>query len=467
MITITPFGAAGEVTGSSYLVETQNGNLLVDFGMFQGDKDDDARNIIPGKIHRTAISAVLLTHAHFDHSGRLPLLVREGYGGPIFSTPATREMAEVILSDSAHIQTSDFERKQRRFKKFGKKLNRIEQPLYDADDVIDTMKLFSDVPYETEVSIIEGVTAVFHEAGHMLGSTSITLLVQDEGAVKNVLFSGDLGPLDMPYLKDPRPPNFADVVVMEATYGDRDHQSLQDTLLQFAAIIQNAVQNKGKIFIPSFAIGRAQQIIYHLAQFIRNGLVPPLPIYLDSPMAIEAFALYKKYPTLLDRESREWLEKGQIAEDLATLELCASAQQSKEINDTRGPFIVIAGAGMCNAGRIVHHLYHNITDPNSHIVIVGYQARGSLGRYIVDGASNVSIMGDRKPVRAEVHTLGGFSAHAGQTELLNWYDRVASTKPLTILTHGEIDSRNALSEKITERFGVESIKPSYAQIIKL
>ncbi len=464
MISITPFGAAGEVTGSSYLVETPSGNILVDFGMFQGDKDDDARNVIPGRIHRTILDAVLLTHAHFDHSGRLPLL---GYRNPVYATAATREMAEVILSDSAHIQTSDFERRQRRYKKMGRKVSRADQPLYDADDVVDTMKLFTDVKYSTEIDIIPGVKAIFHEAGHMLGSTSISLIVTHEAQTKTVLFSGDLGPQDLPFMKDPQPPSTADVVIMESTYGDRNHQSIQDTLLQFAGIIQKAVQNNGKIFIPSFAIGRSQQIIYHLAQLIRNGLVPALPIYLDSPMAIEALALYKKYHCILDREGEEWMENGQMAVDLQTLQLCSTAQQSREINDARAPFIVIAGSGMCTAGRIVHHLYHNIADPNSHVVIVGYQSRGSLGRYLVDGANHVSIMGDRKPVRAEIHTLGGFSAHAGQTELMDWYRRVGTTKPLTILTHGETLSRDMLAEKLNERFGVECAKPGYAETIVL
>jgi metallo-beta-lactamase family protein len=467
MISITPFGAAGEVTGSCYLVETPGGDILVDFGMFQGDKDDDARNVIPGRIHRKNIQAVLLTHAHFDHSGRLPLLVREGYDRPIYASAATREVAEVILSDSAHIQMSDFERRQKRFSKLGRKVSRADHPLYDADDVVQTMSLFKDVDYETEFQVIEGVEATFYEAGHMLGSTSISLRIMVDGVKKTVLFSGDLGPQNLPFMKDPTPPRSADVVVMESTYGDRDHQSIQDTLLQFASIIQSAVQKNGKIFIPSFAIGRAQQIVYHLAQLIRNKLIPPLPIYLDSPMAIEALALYKKYHHILDHEGRDWMEHGQMATDLQTLKLCSTAYQSREINDASGPFIVIAGAGMCNAGRIIHHLYHNITDSNSHVVIVGYQAWGSLGRYLVEGAKHVSIMGDRKPVRAKIHTLGGFSAHAGQTELLEWYHHMGAEKPVTILTHGEKASRDALAVKIQEKYGVECIKPSYANMITL
>ena len=316
MITITPFGAAGEVTGSAYLVTTDQASILVDFGMFQGDKDDDAKNIIPGPIHRTTIDAMVLTHGHLDHSGRIPLLVREGFRGPIYATAATRDIAEVILSDSAHIQKSDYERHIRHSRKRNRKIARVDLPLYESEDVELAMTLFMPVDYGQTVSVAEGIQATFHEAGHMLGSASITLTVTDNGTVKRIVFSGDVGPVNLPFLRDPIPPVEADWVVMESTYGDRDHRSIEETEEEFAAIISEAISTKGKVFIPSFAIGRSQNILYYLAELIRSKRIPSVPIYLDSPMAIAASRLYARYADLFDEEATELVEDGQLGDDL-------------------------------------------------------------------------------------------------------------------------------------------------------
>lgn len=250
MITITPYGAAGEVTGSAYLVESEEAKVLVDFGMFQGDKDDDARNVIPGKIHRMDIDAVVLTHGHLDHCGRLPLLVREGYRGPIYATPATRDMSEVILLDAAHIQESDYERRRKRFAKRGIKMNRNDQPLYDTDDVTQTIELFEENDYNTPIDVAPGVQALFYEAGHMLGSASVELTLRDGNEQRVIVFSGDLGPPHLPFLRDAQPPAKADILIMESTYGDRDHKSLAETLIEFEKIVVQAVETNGKIFIP-------------------------------------------------------------------------------------------------------------------------------------------------------------------------------------------------------------------------
>jgi len=463
MITITPYGAAGEVTGSAYLVETDTATILVDFGMFQGDKDDDAKNVVPGRVHRASIDAVVLTHGHLDHCGRLPLLVREGYRGPIFATEATRDIAQIILFDSAHIQESDYERHKRAAIKRGRKVSRADEPLYDSEDVAQTLELFRPVTYAEPLEVAPGITATFHEAGHMLGSASISLRITDAGKTKTVVFSGDIGPLDLPFLRDPEPPVTADVVVMESTYGDRDHRSLEDTEAEFAQIIEEAVASHGKIFIPSFAIGRAQNILFYLAELIRAKRIPRVPIFLDSPMAIEASRLYAQYQDLFDEESTELVENGQMGSDLRTLQFSERAEQSKAINHRRGPFIVIAGSGMCNAGRILHHLSNNITDPNAHVVIVGFQARGSLGRHLVDGAKHVSIFGRWLPVNARIHTLGGFSAHAGRSQLLDWIRPMASQSPAIFLTHGEDDARRSLAELISTTSGVTPHLPVYAE----
>ena len=463
MITITPYGAAGEVTGSAYLVETENANILVDFGMFQGDKDDDARNVVPGKIHRTKIDAMILTHGHLDHCGRIPILVREGYRGPIRATAATKEMAGIILRDAAHIQESDFERRTRRAKKHGHKISRTDTPLFDSDDVQRALNQFREVEYNDSVHIADGITAIFRDAGHMLGSASVELKIEG----KTIVFSGDVGPPGLPYLRDAESPLHADVVVMESTYGDRDHRSLQETEDEFEQILRQAISTNGKIFIPSFAIGRAQQMMYYLAELIREKHIPPIPIFLDSPMAIIATQAYAKYDELFDVESTALMENDQLKRDLSSLRFCETADESRAINDAKPPFVVIAGAGMMNAGRIMHHTRHNISDPNSHIVIVGYQSRGSLGRRLVDGADHISIMGDYKPVNAQIHTLGGFSAHAGQTDLLKWFAPMAQSKPKVFLTHGEDDARTVLQKKLNEQFGVEAQLPVYAEHIQI
>lgn len=463
MIRITPFGAAGEVTGSATLVSTPRAQVVVDLGMFQGDKDDDARNVIPGPIHRGAIDAVLLTHGHLDHCGRLPLFVREGFDGPIYTTAATRDVAEIILMDSANIQESDYRRRQRQAQRKGRKLSRLDAPLYDQDDVEQTIRQMEVVDYNVPVEVAPGITATFHEAGHILGSASISLQVDQKGEHRVVVFSGDLGPRQMPYLKDPEPPTRADIVVLESTYGDRDHRSLDATVEEFTSIIQSAIEQKGKIFIPSFAIGRTQNILYYLAEMIRNGRIPRVPIFLDSPMAIKASQLYAEYTELFDEEGSELVADGQLTSDLRTLRLSSSADQSRSINDYRGPFIVVAGSGMCTAGRIVHHLRNNITNPHAHIVIVGYQARGSLGRALVDGATHVSIMGSWFPVHAQVHTLGGFSAHAGQSQLVDWLRPMTHDRPEVVLLHGEEDPRQQLAERIDQEFNITAQRPQYGE----
>lgn len=468
MISITPFGAAGEVTGSAYLVETDESTILVDFGMFQGDKDDDARNIVPGRVHRANIDAVILTHGHLDHCGRLPVLVREGYRGPIYATAATRDLASIILYDSAHIQEADYERRIKRAKAKNHKVNRVDQPLYDSQDVDDTMKLFVDVTYHTEFSAALGIAAYYYDAGHMLGSASVELRIKDGDAVRTVLFSGDLGPPDLPFLKDPEPPGHAEVVVLESTYGDRDHRSMDATLEEFEAILQEAISAKGKIFIPAFAIGRAQNMMFHIAELIRTGKIPPIHVYLDSPMAIEATAAYSKHRALFDAEATQLVESGQMRHEMNEyLHLSQTSEDSKALNELHGPFIVIAGAGMCNAGRIVHHLRNNVSDPNAHVIIVGYQAHGSLGRRLVDGVKYVTIMGESKYVAAQIHTLGGFSAHAGQTDLVNWFRMVGMHRPKVFLTHGEDSARTVLKSVLDEQYETDAYLPVHGETLTI
>ena len=460
---ITPFGAAGEVTGSAYLVTTELGKVLIDFGMFQGDAEDDARNIVPHTLHAPDLSAVILTHGHLDHCGRLPLLIRRGFKGHIYATAATRDMAELILKDAAHIMESDFARKQRKAQKKGIDVNRQDLPLYDTNDVERTIESFHETPYETYVEIAPGMTMRMFEAGHMLGSTSVELVVTELERTVTIVFSGDLGPRGLPYLKDAVTPPRADVVVLESTYGDRDHRPLSETVDEFASIVKQAIAERGVILIPSFAIGRSQQVMYHLAQLIREDVIPRVPIYLDSPMAIEATNIYARHPELFDAEASALAQGGQLLHDLSSVRPLATADESKHLNDLPGPFIIIAGSGMCTAGRILHHLRRRIADPSAHVIIVGYQAHGTLGRRLVDGHAEVGILGDRLPVRAHIHTLGGFSAHAGQTDLLDWLTPLIASQPQILLTHGEDDARIVLQSRIEERFGLTAYLPTYRE----
>jgi metallo-beta-lactamase family protein len=337
-------------------------------------------------------------------------------------------------------------------------------PLFDQEDVDQALSQIVIVEYGVMLPVAKGMQAVFHDAGHLLGSASVELRIQDADRERIVVFSGDVGPQHLPFLRDPEPPMKADVVVLESTYGDRDHRSLEETLREFQQIIVDAVERKGKIFIPSFAIGRAQQMMFHIAEMVRSKRIPAIPIFLDSPMAIKADAVYRKHTELFDAETSHLVEGGQLMHDLRSVRVCVTADESKAINDEQGPFIVIAGSGMCTAGRIMHHIRNSISDPTSHFVIVGYQARGSLGRKLVDGAPGVKIMGEYHDVRAQIHTLGGFSAHAGQTELLDWFGTVAQSGVSTLLlTHGEDRARNPLRDKIQERFGVSAFLPAYSE----
>ena len=460
---ITFHGAAGgEVTGSSYLIETEHARLVLDCGMFQGGARADALNRLPAGYER--VDAVVVTHGHLDHTGRLPLLARVNYGGPIFATPATIEMAALILRDSAKIQAQDNERHNRKRERAGEP---AEEPLYSPAHVETILGRFQPVAYDQPVAVAPGIRACFAEAGHMLGSASIKLFVNEGGRERTVVFSGDLGPRGAPILKDYEPFQQADLVVLESTYGDRDHKPFQETVEQFLEIIRQASAARGKILVPTFAVGRAQLLSLLLAWAFREHRIQPFPIFLDSPMAIEASKIYQHHFELFDDEMLKFLREGSLQQDLATLHLCPTAEDSKKINDVPGPCLVMAGAGMCNAGRILHHLRQNLWRPDTHVVIAGFQAADSLGRRLVDGAKMVTIHGEKVAVKAQIHTLGGFSAHAGQTDLLNWFAAMAGSRPRVVLTHGENPQRQALAEKIREKHDLVAQLPVLGESLEL
>jgi len=456
--------AGGEVTGSAYLIQTEKSNVLIDAGMFQGGRQSEAKNKLPKGATPDKIDALLLTHGHLDHTGRVPLLVKYGYDGPIYSSKETLELAQIILQDSARLQVADAMRKNKRAWKTG---DELVEPLYSTEHVEEMKNLIRPVQFNTSIKITEDITAQWIEAGHMLGSGSIEVKVTEKKKIKTIIFSGDLGPLTMPLLKPYEHFNKADLVFMESTYGDRDHKPYDQTIAEFERIVKEAYESKGKMLVPTFAIGRAQQIIYHLAEMFHEGVVPSFPVYLDSPMAMAAFNVYRNHQDLLDEEYHALKKKGVFPLDEKIFQSSPSAETSKALNNVKGPCLILAGAGMCNGGRILHHLFHNLENKNSHVLIVGYQSYGSIGRRLVEKVPKISIFGEEKIVRAQVHTLNGFSAHAGQTDLLNWFSYLAPSKPKVVITHGEDGPRKALADCIKKRYKINSTLPKIGDSIDL
>ena len=461
---ITLVGAAGgEVTGSCYIVETQQTRIMIDCGLFQGGKKSQALNKPPTAPNR-ALDAILLTHGHLDHTGRLPLLAKMGYAGPVFGTPGTLDMTGLILRDSARLQVADNERNNRKRQRAGEP---PEEPLYTPDHAEKILTQLRPVPYQQEFEAAPGIKAIWHDAGHMLGSASIQLIVEEEGKTKRVVFSGDLGPRSAPILREFEPFQQADLVFLESTYGGRDHRSFAETVAEFEGIVIDSVNRGGKMLVPTFAVGRAQLITLLLGKMFRAGKVKPFPIFLDSPMAIEATNIYLKHSELFDDEMNAFIRDRPLRDDLKTMKLTPTADESRAINDVQGACLVMAGAGMCNGGRILHHLRANLWKPSTHVLIVGYQAQGSLGRRLVDGEKEVKIFGEKIAVKATIHTLGGFSAHAGQTDLMRWFDVIAPRQPRVLLTHGEDDQRAALARLIQQRDGLPSTLPKMGEVIEI
>lgn len=462
---ITLHGAGGgEVTGSAYHVRTREANVLVDFGLFQGASKVENSNRLPRKSTGKELDAVVVTHAHLDHTGRLPLLVRAGYQGPIYATPATIDVANLILKDSAHLQQADVERQNRRRRRQG--LPPLH-PLYGQQDVEGLRPLYRPLDYDRPTPIAPGITVRAVEAGHMLGSASIELTMEEEGTKKVVVFSGDLGPRGAPLHRDPVPFERADFVFMESTYGDREHRSLAETAVETREVVKKAVETGGKILVPVFAVQRTQLLLYLLAGAFDRGTLPPFPIYIDSPMAIEATKLYGKHAELFDEEALAMHRSGDLRENLETVQFCPTAADSRALNDVKGPCMIMAGAGMCTGGRILHHFRHNLARPGTTVLMVGYQARGSLGRLLVDKKDMVTIFGERIPVRASVHTFGGLSGHAGQSDLLRWLDSFAASRPRVFLTHGEAKARESLGKLIAERHNLCVEYPQMKETIEI
>jgi len=461
---ITLYGAAGNVTGSAYYLQSGNAEVLIDFGIFQGDRQLESHNHCLPPINISKLNAVIITHAHLDHTGRLPLLINNGYKGPIFATEATIEISEIILRDSARLQSYDLIRTNRKLVRNGEP---TLEPDYSDEDVQKVLDQFTPIAYNEYIRIAPGVTARVREAGHILGSVSIELTVEENGNKKVIIFSGDLGPQGMAILKDPDPFHAADLVFMESTYGDHDHRSLEETLLEGKEIVQKAIEQKGIILVPSFAIGRSQQLLYYMARAVHRGNLAEIPVYLDSPMAIEASKIYLNHNELYDDEMIGMFSSGAIKGDFSKMNLSVTAEDSKALTGLTGPCMIIAGAGMCNAGRIIHHLRNNLSKHETTVMMVGYQGNGSLGRRLLDGAKTVRIFGDEIEVNAHIASMGGLSAHAGQSDLLNWFGQLSASKPKLVLSHGEDRGRIPLAGIIQKRYGITPILPEYGEVITI
>ena len=437
MTNLTFFGATGQVTGSCYLLENDNFRLLLDCGLFQGSKDTEAQNTADFPFDPSSIDAVVLSHAHLDHCGRLPKLVKDGFKGKVFLTEASFSLLELMLRDAVHIQLRDTEWENKHRQRAGKKLL---DPLYDLNDVEALLKLRHPISYSKEQEILPGITVSFHEAGHILGSSIVRLLINDQDNIKTLVFSGDLGNPNSPLLRDPSILVEADVLLLESTYGDRDHKPLENTLDELRETLAEAAKSEGNVIIPAFAVGRTQDLIYWLGKIQRQGGLPQQTIYLDSPMAISASDIYANNTALFNIDDPEFTK---IAPQgwhawLKGLIYSQTAEESMAVNRIAGGAIIIAGSGMCNGGRIRHHLKYNLWRRNAHIIIAGFQAEGTLGRLLIDGNKKyIKILGAEIHIAAKIHTLGALSAHADQSQLLEWAHHFKNPKPRLYLIHGE------------------------------
>lgn len=459
-------GAAQNVTGSRHMLEVNGTRLLVDCGLYQERQFRD-RNWEPFDFPARDIDAVLLTHAHLDHCGLIPKLVKEGFRGPIYCTNATAEIARIILMDAGKLQEEDAEYKRRRHEKEGRKGPHPVEPLYTAADAEASFSQFKPVRYRQEVNVAPGIGATFCEAGHVLGSAVIHVRVDHNGESRSVLFSGDLGRPDSPIVRDPAELDEADYILVESTYGDRVHGPRQDIKGAIAEVINSTQAAGGNIIVPSFALERSQEMLYYINELLVEGAIPHIMVFLDSPMARAITKVFRHHSGLFDEEMREFVQNGQSPFDFPGLKITASTDESKAINHIRGTVMVIAGSGMCTGGRVKHHLVNNITGAENTIMFVGYQAVGTLGRRIVQGEDNVRILGQNHDVKARVTQIHGFSAHADRDELLGWLTSLKNHPRKVFVVHGETESAKAFGTYIQEKTGWDVSVPEFKDEVVL
>lgn len=442
-------GAAQTVTGSKHLIRTKHASVLLDCGMFQGRRRESVEHNQNLGVNPNAIDAVVLSHAHIDHSGALPLLVKQGYEGPIYTTPATRDLCAVMLEDAAMIQAADARYINKAIERDHAHMDRVE-PLYSPEDVVQLLKQIIAVPYHRKLAIAPGVSISFHDAGHVLGSAVTALDIDDEGTTKRVVFTGDLGRKKMPILKDPEVIDGAHVLVTESTYGDRLHKPIGAMEDELGDLLERTYKRGGKVVIPSFALERAQEVLYAIRALKKQGRMPPMPVYVDSPLTVKITDIFKLHPDCYDAETRALIQKNDSPFDFAELHYVSDKEDSKAIDISNEPSVIISASGMCEAGRIVHHLKATIESEKNTVCIVGFQAQHTLGRRIVERRQRVKIFGVERDLRAEVAVLNGFSAHADQKDLVEYAVDLRSRGPLkhVALVHGEPKAQSALGEKL-------------------
>ncbi len=459
-------GATQQVTGSCYLLEAGGLLVLVDCGLFQ-EREYRIRNWNPFPVLPEHIDFVILTHVHLDHSGLVPKLVRDGFSGQILTTSPSQEMLEIVLRDAAEIQEEDAAYKKKRHKKEGRKGPYPEIPLYTVKDVEKTFPLVKSVPYDGLYPLNDKVMLRLHDAGHILGAAMVELLVEEDKNRRRLVFSGDIGQWDKPLVRDPSVFDQADYVIMESTYGNRNHEDYDSTENLLKMSILDTIKAGGNIVVPTFAIERAQEVMYCLSRLARKDRIPYLMMFLDSPMAVDITHVFERYKKYLDKEARALFNRGQSPFSFPGLRLIHTVEQSKAINSIRGSCVIMAGSGMCTGGRIKHHLVHNISRPESTILFVGYQASGTLGRSILEGTAEVRIHGNTYPVRAQIRQIQGFSAHADRDELLKWIGFIKSPPKKLFITHGEKQAAFSLAEDIKSKFQWAVTVPEYLQKYEL
>ncbi|MGQ9662528.1 MAG: MBL fold metallo-hydrolase RNA specificity domain-containing protein [Kiritimatiellia bacterium] len=460
--TITFLGAAQNVTGARYLMETGECRLLIDCGLYQ-ERKFLARNWDPFAREASTIDALLLTHAHLDHCGWIPRLVRDGFKGPVYCTEATAEIARISLFDAAKIQEEDAAFKKRRHQKEGRQGPHPEVPLYSAQDVEAACSLFAPIPYGHETTVSNGLTAGFYDAGHILGSATILLHVQVNGEQRSILFSGDVGRWDRPILRDPTLFAEADYVLVESTYGSRVHKDEKTIAESLKRIIADAQKTRGNIVIPSFAVERTQELLYYLQQIFAQNQNLRIPVFVDSPMAISITELFRRHTELFDEEMTNLLRRGERPCEFPGLTMTRTVDESKAINEMPGPAIIIAGSGMCTGGRIKHHLVNNIERNECTILFIGYQASGTLGRRILEGEKDVRIFGEMRKVRAKIEKINGFSGHADRNELMRWLSGLKLPPRRVFVVHGEPEAAQSFAALIKEEKGWDVAVPGFGE----
>jgi metallo-beta-lactamase family protein len=449
------YGASREVTGSCHILRINGKTVLLDCGMFQGKRSNAEQKNRTLPVPIAEIDSVVLSHAHIDHSGRLPFLVAEGYSKTIWATSATRDLCAVMLADSAHIQEKDAEFLAKRQKDF-------VEPLYGMRHTVRTMELMVAVPYNKPFDVVPGVRGTYVDAGHILGSASVVLDCVEGGESRRLVFSGDIGRSGLAIIRDPVPPTGADELIMESTYGDRDHESVDGARAKLAEVIRGTAARGGRVLIPAFAVGRTQEIVYNLHSLIREAAIPSIPIYIDSPLAIDTTTVFEMHPEVFD-QTEDMVKKVKELFDFPLVHYTRDVEESKALGRAHGPMVIIAASGMAEAGRILHHLAQGASDPRNTILIVGFQAEHTLGRRIVEHAPVLRIFGEDVPLRAHVEVINGYSAHADRTELAAWIDAVKAGSPNlkgVHLVHGEPQAQDALKTTLLAKgFAVTSPEP--------